>query len=97
MNEHITITLERILGKVNELNLQLSLLKQENKILRSELKKQKETIELQKNTIRELEDKNKIVKLAQAVHMSKEDKRKVKLKINEYIREIDRCIAVLNE
>lgn len=69
----------------------------ENEILRREIKGLKETIELQKSTISDLEEKNKIVKIAEAVTVSKDDKKVIKLKINEFIREIDKCIATLSE
>lgn len=69
----------------------------ETELLKRDLKQARETIALQKNTLRELEEQNKIVKIAEAVALSKEDKRAVKLKINEFIREIDKCIATLSD
>jgi len=69
----------------------------ESELLKRDLKQARETIVLQKNTLRELEEQNKIVKIAEAVALSKGDKRAVKLKINEFIREIDKCIATLSD
>ncbi len=48
--------------------------------------------------IEELENKIKILKLAQNLSGDESDeKTEIKRKINEYIREIDRCIAMLND
>ncbi len=46
--------------------------------------------------IEELKEKNRLVKLAQAVSESDQNTRDIKIKINEYVREIDRCIALIN-
>jgi hypothetical protein len=75
----------------------LDAVRAENETLKSEIRHLQEVIAIQKNTITDLEDKNKIVKIAEAVQLSRTDKKAAKLKINEFIREIDRCIAVLSE
>jgi len=90
-------TLERIAAKLDQLNKRLIMSEAETELLKRDLKQARETIVLQKNTLRELEEQNKIVKIAEAVALSKEDKRAVKLKINEFIREIDKCIATLSD
>ena len=46
--------------------------------------------------INALKDKIKIISISKSVDVSKGDIRQTKLKINEYIREIDKCIAQLN-
>jgi len=53
-----------------------------------------EKIESQKITIRDLEEKTKIKNLAGRIEVG--ETREVKLKINELVREIDKCIAQLN-
>jgi regulator of replication initiation timing len=55
------------------------------------------TIELQKNTIAELTERNKMIKLAKNLSLSGSDSFDIKIKINEMVREIDRCIDLLNE
>lgn len=89
--------MERIASKVEQLTKRVHLSEAETEIVKRELKLARETIALQKNTLRALEEQNKIVKIAEAVALSKEDKRAVKLKINEFIREIDKCIATLSD
>lgn len=97
MMNQLTQKLRNILEKVKETEALLQRARTENDFLRKEIRDLRETIELQKSTITDLEEKNKIVKIAEAVAVSKEDKRAVKLKINEFIREIDKCIATLSE
>ena len=96
MNEWKEV-LERIRSKSEELAERLRLSEAEVALLKRDLRQSKETVSLQKNTIRELEEQNKIVKIAEAVALSKDDKRAVRLKINEFIREIDKCIATLSD
>lgn len=45
--------------------------------------------------IKELEERNKIVKLARTID-NKENTSEIKHKINELVREIDKCVAILN-
>ncbi len=51
----------------------------------------------QKNSISDLEETNKHVKLAQTLVLQVNDKTEAKQAINELVREIDRCIALLSE
>ena len=53
-------------------------------------------IETKNKEIDALKDKIKIMSISKSVDASKGDIRQTKLKINEYIREIDKCIAQLN-
>ncbi len=54
-------------------------------------------IDGQKNSISDLEETNKHVKLAQTLVLQVKDKTVAKQAINELVREIDRCIALLSE
>ena len=86
----IEIKLNNLLSsykKVKSINFNL---KEENANLLSEIE--------QKNIeINTLKDKIKIISISKSVDASKGDIRQTKLKINEYIREIDKCIAQLNK
>jgi len=55
-----------------------------------------QTISQQKQSIKELEDKSKILKLSKSISTN-ENTTELKLKINELIREVDKCIALLNK
>ncbi len=76
-------------------------LEETNQQLENELKKLKQLLadEAQKNA--ELNNKIKIIKLAQNINsegaVESGQKAELKRKLNEYIREIDNCIAMLNE
>jgi len=50
----------------------------------------------QETQITELTETNKVIKLAQRLSGSDQNSRDIKLKINEYIREIDKCIGLIN-
>jgi hypothetical protein len=52
--------------------------------------------ETQKKTIKELQEANKIVRLAESMPGSNQNTQGIKAKINEYIREIDRCMELIN-
>ena len=66
--------------------------------LQTEARNLKLTIDNQQQTITDLNNKIKIAKLAQQISGQESgDKAELKRKINEYIREIDGCIALLND
>ena len=86
--------LEKLVKQLMDMHAQSE--KQNNtlKILNEQLTVDKEN---QKNKIDNLTDQLKSLKLAQALAGSGEqDSRQVKMKINEYIKEIDKCLALLN-
>ncbi|HEY4797444.1 MAG TPA: hypothetical protein VII99_00060 [Bacteroidia bacterium] len=56
-----------------------------------------QTISQQQQSIKELEEKTKILKLSKSLSTSNENTTELKLKINELIREVDKCIALLNK
>ena len=87
----------------NSLNDKLQqLLKQYNR-LQKENEKLKEELVLAKN--KELETEHKIEEIQQQVsimkistgEMSEKDKKEFEKKINQYIREIDKCISFLSQ
>ncbi len=60
-----------------------------------EVELQKRIVSEQKKTINELEDKIKILKITKSLEKGKENI-DAKLKINEMLREIDKCIGMIN-
>jgi prefoldin subunit 5 len=56
-----------------------------------------ELVNQQKSEITALTEKVKMIKLAKSVGGSGEESAKFKLKINEVVREVDKCIAMLNK
>ena len=71
-------------------------LKDKNLKLEDENKKLISKIDDNSQIINSLNDKIKIMSISKSVDVSKNDIKQTKLKINEYIREIDKCIAQLN-
>lgn len=55
------------------------------------------SLNLQRETIKDLEEKNKMLKIANSIGRDKDDKKALKLKINEFIREIDKSMSLLND
>jgi predicted nucleic acid-binding Zn-ribbon protein len=97
MGTDFQLRLARIRGRVVEVVRENVSLKTENLALAQELEELKKTIALQKNALAELKDENKLIKLAKEMSMSGSDVHDLKIKINELVKDIDRCIDLLNE
>ena len=96
MNEN-QFKLDEIKLKVAKLLLELNAKKNREKDLVKQNLELKNTIENQKNTILILEERNKIIKLAESLSNSKTDIHELKKTVNEYIKEIDECIRLLSD
>lgn len=72
------------------------LLLEENNRLKADNKKLAETVVQQSRELSDLGERLKVIRLARQVTGSDQNSRDLKLKINEYIREIDRCLALIN-
>ncbi len=83
--------------KVQRLLEENRTVKERNEELEGRYSELEKTIEVQKNTIVELTERNKMIKLAKNLSLSGSDSFDIKIKINEMVREIDRCIDLLNE
>ncbi|HNW69612.1 MAG TPA: hypothetical protein PKI01_04360 [Bacteroidales bacterium] len=81
--------------KTHQLIKQIKEIKHENAEMKKKIdlltKKEQENL----TKIKNLEEKNKILRIAKSIEG--EDKTKAKLRINELLREVDRCIALLNK
>ena len=80
--------------KVEKLIVKQNSLQEENKKLSEQIKKVNNELEEKIQHVSELEDKVKMLKIAGSV--DNESTKEVKLKINEMVREIDKCIAQIN-
>jgi len=92
--------LEANIKSVNE-KLQLllkkySALKKENENLKDLLKKSNQNEEEYKSVLHDLDQKVNILKAASG-QMNENDKRAFEKKINQYIKEIDKCIGLLSD
>lgn len=88
--QEIKLKVLRLIAQKEQLLGQIQLLIQENNVLKSE-------IQQQKNTIETLQTQNKIVKLAEILPSTDEDKQELKKQLNVYIKQIDECIRLLSE
>ena len=67
-----------------------------NELLSKEKAGLREKIRLEQDRIKDLEEKYNKLKISKALVASGEDVHDAKLKVNKMVREIDRCIALLN-
>ncbi|MBN8672744.1 MAG: hypothetical protein J0L56_01350 [Chitinophagales bacterium] len=86
--------LKRIQDKLQQLLKQHTALQKENVQLKEALDLSKEEARVQQQHIDTLKQKVDILKL-NAGEMSEADKKEFEKKINTYLKEIDRCIAML--
>lgn len=94
--EEVSAVISSLEKKVKELLRSYSELQNRNEKLEAELNKLRETIDNQNESIKNLEERNKIIKLAKSLSDSKPDTAAMKIRINEIVREIDKCIAQMN-
>jgi cell division protein FtsL len=99
LRENSSLKNEKIILENEVLELKNQSLSSKNVILelQNEISSLKNTIEIQKNTLNELKEQNKIIKLAKEMSPNQADNHELKIKINELVRDIDRCIDLLNE
>lgn len=76
---------------------QLKKLRSENEDLTNKNQSLSDQIITQKNLTKDLEENNKSVKLAETMSQTMGDQDELKRQIDSYIKEIDRCIALLSD
>ena len=90
-------------NQFNTINEKLQLLLKQHQRLKKETERLREELEVQKQkdlqaqqTIQELHQQIDILKLASG-DMNEKDKKEFERKINQYVKEIDKCIAFLSQ
>jgi hypothetical protein len=87
---NIEVKLGKLIAKYQQIRQEKLMLQQENEDFVISLKlKEKEILNLQ--------EKVKLMNISKSVDASKQEVKETRLKINEYVREIDKCIALLNK
>lgn len=86
----IEVKLGKLIVKLGQLQLEKSDIQEDNDALNAKLQEQEKKIVA-------LQDKVKLMNISKSVDIDKDDVRSTRLKINEYVREIDKCIALLNK
>ncbi|MDF1671933.1 MAG: hypothetical protein P1U41_00370 [Vicingaceae bacterium] len=90
----LSLLVSNLKQKAEKLAEKHQLLKEENKNLSIKMEEAKKELEDKSQQILELNEKIKLLRLAKNV--DGESTKEVKLKINEMVREIDKCIAQIN-
>jgi len=71
--------------------------KGENEFLKQKLSKAEADLKLSNEELEQVQEKMRVISLAKSLDTDEsENKKDLKLKINEMMREIDKCIALLN-
>jgi chromosome segregation ATPase len=70
---------------------------QRTSVLEEKITHQDNTLQIQKNTILDLSEQNKMIKLVKGMSADKAETHELKIKINQLIKDIDRCIDLLND
>jgi chromosome segregation ATPase len=87
--------IKRIQDKLQQLVKQHAVLQKENLSLKEEVSNTKKQAELQHENIDRLKQQVEILKLSSG-EMNEVEKKQFEKRINAYIKEIDRCIAMLS-
>ncbi|MBT5615628.1 MAG: hypothetical protein HOJ77_05155 [Flavobacteriales bacterium] len=87
---NIEVKVGKLIAKYDQLNAEKLDLQRNNNTLNVRLQEKESQIVA-------LQDKVKLMNISKSVDASKEEVKSTRLKINEYVREIDKCIALLNK
>jgi hypothetical protein len=87
---NIELKVGKLIAKYDQLNAEKLDLQRNNNTLNVRLQEKESQIVA-------LQDKVKLMNISKSVDTTKEDVKATRLKINEYVREIDKCIALLNK
>lgn len=96
MSEEVTLKLNRIATKLGKVSKHYSQLKQDNEALQSQNRQLKGQLSEESSKRQALEDNYNRLKLAKALVTNTGDKAEMKFRVNELVKEIDKCIALLN-
>ena len=89
--QNIEDKVQKLILLYNDINKEKEILKKENIQLRKEILEKE-------GSLKELEDSIKLIRISKSTDTQDAEKNKAsRQKINEYVREIDKCIALLNK
>ena len=85
--------------KIARLQLRAESLEMENRQLKSRLQETETALGLQKRKIKELENKNSILKVSGSINRNgeKQQAQRARAVIDGLVREIDRCLLLLDD
>jgi len=88
--------LEGIRERINSVKIRLQEQNDENLQLRQKTEDLQQEVQQKQSKIDELEHKNQQLMLAKSIMADSEDSHDARIRINRIVREIDKCIALLN-
>ena len=88
--------IEGIKEKIQTVKIRLKSLQEENERLKKQFEDLQEAVQQKQLLIEELEQKNQKLSLVKGIMADGEDKQEARIQINRIVREIDKCIALLN-
>ena len=91
-----TEILEGIKGKIQSVKVMLLEQKDQNRELGEENEALRKEVQQKQSEIKELEERNQKLSLVKGMLAEGEDSDEARIKINRIVREIDKCIALLN-
>lgn len=97
MSVESQIIVQKLKGHIEQIISKYELALSENASLKEELEKYRTDLENRNNRIKELEQKVELMQLGDAFKASSEDVKEAKKKIARIVREIDKCISMLND
>ena len=89
--------LSSVLQKTARLIELCNALQEENDLLKLENQSVKVALDTSKNKNTELEEKLRVLKLAKSIEGTSEKTLDIKQKINDFVREIDKCVVLLKK
>jgi hypothetical protein len=89
--------LDQVLDRTQKLVELSKALQEQNDLVNLENQSLKVALESSENKRKEVEEKLRVVKLAKSLEGTSEKTLDIKQKINEFVREIDKCIVLLNK
>lgn len=97
MNAESQILIGNLKGHIGQIISRYESVSSDNAALKEELAACKNELETSKNTIKELERKVEQLQLIKAFGASSADVKEAKQKIGRIVKEIDKCISMLND
>ena len=95
-DNQVTAQIQRIQDKLQQLLRQRDLLLKENGKLKDDLRKAQESQTGDGKRLEQLKQQVEVLRVSKTA-MSEGEKREMEKRLGQYIREIDRCIAMLGE
>ncbi|WP_066831890.1 hypothetical protein [Rufibacter ruber] len=89
--------IQSIEGKVHQLVQQYQAGQERLRAAHQEIERLQQVIQEREEEIKNFQNQDNITKIVQTIAVDTASSTELKLKINEYLREIDKCIAYLRE